>query len=279
MTDAAGAPAAAGADPWDAGEGQGRDGAARLPGDAPLLSVEGFEGPVGFLLEMVRRHRVDLARLSILELTGQLVAALEDRTGQVALERRGDWLVMAADLVLLRAKLIAPVNPEMAAAAEAEAKRRIGQLEELALMRAVAGWIGARPRLGLDVFGRGHRERVGRPRGELLVAFLEATLVMLEGRDGQSAGALLSYRPNIPTLWRIPDAIERVRRLLAGMAEPKVLWWFLPEIVVDGPDLALRQRVAVASTFGAGLELARESVLTVEQETVFGPMLLRAHRD
>ena len=174
MADAAGAPAIAGADPWDAEAGEGSDGATRRPGDAPLLLVDGFEGPLDFLLEMVRRRRVDLSRLSILELTGQLVAALEDRTGQVALERRGDWLVMAADLVLLRAKLIAPATPEAAAEAEAEARWRIGQLEELALMRAAADWIGARPSLGLDVFGRGRRERTGRPRAELLVAFLES---------------------------------------------------------------------------------------------------------
>ena len=274
MTDAAGAPAIAGADPWDAEEGEGRDGASRRPSDVPLLSVEGFEGPVDFLLEMVRRHRVDLARLSILDLIGQLVAALEDRTGRVALERRGDWLVMAAELVLLRAKLIAPATPEAAAAAEADARWRIGRLEELALMRAVAGWIGARPRLGQDVFGRGRREGVTQPRGELLVAFLEATLVMLEGRDGQGAEAPHSYQPSIPALWRIPDAIERMRILLAQLMEPRPLAWFLPEIGVDGPDLALRQRAAVASTLVAGLELARDGVLAAEQDMTFGPVTL-----
>ena len=274
MTDAAGAPAIAGADPWDAGEGEGRDGASRRPSDVPLLSVERFEGPVDFLLEMVRRHRVDLARLSIVDLTGQLVAALEDGTGQVVLERRGDWLVMAAELVLLRAKLIAPATPEAAAAAEADARWRIGRLEELALMRAVAGWIGARPRLGQDVFGRGRREGVTQPRGELLVAFLEATLVMLEGRNGQGAEAPHSYQQSIPVLWRIADAIERVRRLVAGMAEPKPLWWFLPAIETDGPNLALRQRAAVASTFAAGLELAREGGLITGQEMAFGPVTL-----
>ena len=276
MTDAAGAPAIAGADPWDA-EGEGRDGISRRPGDAPLLLVEGFEGPLDFLLEMVRRHRVDLSRLSILELTGQLVAALEGRTGQATLERRGDWLVMAAELVLLRAKLIAPATPEAAAQAETEAQRRIGQLQELACMRSAAEWIGAQPRLGQDVFGRGRRERAGQPRGELLVAFLEATLVMLEGRDGQGSEMPPSYQPAIPALCRIADAIARVRMLLAGTTEPKPLGWFLPEIGAVGPDLALRQRAAVASTFVAGLELAREGVLTAGQEALFGPVLIQAH--
>ena len=274
MTNAAGAPAPAGADPWDAGEGAGRDGTSRRPGDAPLLLVEGFEGPLDFLLDMVRRRRVDLARLSILELTEQLVAALEDRTGQAALERRGDWLVMAADLVLLRAKLIAPATPEAAAQAETEAQRRFGQLQELACMRRAAEWIGAQPRLGQDVFGRGRRERAGQPRGELLVAFLEATLRMLEGTDGQPSDVVPSYQPAIPALWRIPDAIARVRMLLAGTTEPKPLAWFLPAIGTDGPDLALWRRAAVASTFAAGLELARDGVLAAGQETLFGPVEL-----
>ncbi|MFC7611903.1 segregation/condensation protein A [Teichococcus aestuarii] len=78
--------------------------------DAPALSVEGFEGPLDFLLEMVRRHRVDLGRLSIVTLTDQFVAALEASAGRVPLERRTAWVVMASDLILLRSQLLTPAS-------------------------------------------------------------------------------------------------------------------------------------------------------------------------
>jgi hypothetical protein len=104
-------------------EGEGRAVQSQLAHAAPRLSVEGFEGPLDFLLEMVRRQRVDLGRLSILSLTDQLVAAIEDGGGRIPLERRGDWLVMASQLLLLKAQLLAPTSPEEAE--DARTARRI----------------------------------------------------------------------------------------------------------------------------------------------------------
>ena len=98
-------PAVAEPEVW---EGEGRAAQPPLAHAAPRLSAEGFEGPLDFLLEMVRRQRVDLGRLSILSLTDYLVAAIEDGGGRIPLERRGDWLVMASQLLLLRAQLLAP---------------------------------------------------------------------------------------------------------------------------------------------------------------------------
>ncbi|MDN3563025.1 hypothetical protein ACFQY5_38460 [Paeniroseomonas aquatica] len=68
--------------------GQGRAAMAPAGEAMPRLNVAGFEGPLDFLLEMIRRHRVDLGPLSIVALTDQLVAALEDSAHRVPLERR-----------------------------------------------------------------------------------------------------------------------------------------------------------------------------------------------
>lgn len=137
------------------------------PADMPHLSVDGFEGPLDFLLEIVRRHQLDLGRLSIVLLTDQLVAALEGSI--VRLERRADWLVMASELLRLRAQLLAPASPQAAEEAAAEADRRLGQLEELATMKAATAWLAARPQLGQDVFARGNQMRAAAgPRAEML---------------------------------------------------------------------------------------------------------------
>lgn len=72
---------------------------------APTLAVDGFEGPLDWLLEMARAQRIDLAKLSILALVEAFTAALNTALGQeratrVDLTRWGDWLVMAATLAL-----------------------------------------------------------------------------------------------------------------------------------------------------------------------------------
>ena len=80
--------------------------------DAPMLSAEGFEGPLDWLLDMARAHKIDLAELPIAALIQSFVEALEERRwrdpdGQPpVLSRWGDWLVMAATLTQLRSRLL-----------------------------------------------------------------------------------------------------------------------------------------------------------------------------
>ena len=64
----------------------------------PELRLGAWEGPLDLLLELARARRVDLAKLSILDLAGQLGAALEAAVARrrVPLSRLADWLVMAA---------------------------------------------------------------------------------------------------------------------------------------------------------------------------------------
>ncbi|MFT8247121.1 segregation and condensation protein A [Roseomonas sp. BN140053] len=244
--------------------------------------MAGFEGPLDFLLEMVRRHRVDLGRVSIVTLTGQLVAAIESDAERIAIERRSDWLVLAAELVRLKAQLLAPPTPEVAAAADAEASQRLAQLEQVAGTRAAAAWLLDRPQLDQAVFGRGQAEQRPRPQAELLLGFLEATLALLEGRDGPRAPEVAPYRPSPLELWRVSDAIQRLRHLLgevgaAGEGGPAwELARFLPELPADTPDAPLKGRAALASTLLAGLELARGGTLRMEQDQPFGVILLAA---
>jgi segregation and condensation protein A len=237
--------------------------------------VEGFEGPLDFLLEMVRRQRVDLGRLSILTLTDQLVEAIEGGGGRIPLERRGDWLVMASQLLLLKAQLLAPASPEEAEDAQAAASRRLELLDELTRMRAGADWLAARPQLGQVVFAPGQGTPAqARPQAELYVAFLEATLAMLEGREGRGAEAAPVYRPRPPDLWRIPDALQRIAELLGRYPADLPLERCLPSIPQHTPDRPIRLRAALASTLVAGLELARDGKVAVDQSEPFAPITM-----
>jgi segregation and condensation protein A len=224
---------------------------------------------------MVRRQRVDLGRLSILTLTDQLVAAIGASGGGIRLERRADWLVMASQLLLLKAQLLAPANAQEAEAAEAAAARKLELLDELARMRAAAAGLAARPQLGHAVFGRGQATPPqARPQAELYVAFLEATLTLLEGREGQGAELPLTYRPTPPDFWRIPDALRRITELLRKQPSGLALEDCLPPIAGRSAEGPLRLRAALASTLIAGLELARAGTVAVDQREPFGSITL-----
>ena len=157
------------------------------------------------------------------------------------------------------------------------AKRRLAQLDELARMRAGAEWLAARPQLGQSVFARGQGEPpMPQPQAELYVAFLEATLAMLETREGPGTEAPHTYRPAPPDLWRISDALLHITEMLQHHPQYLPLERCLPAIALDVPDRPLRFRAALASTLLASLELTREGKLTLTQQESFGLITLDA---
>jgi segregation and condensation protein A len=270
----------------ESGAGQGTPSSSALTGDPiwddwsepprvpsiPVLHLDGFDGPMDLLLDLAERQRINFGRMSILDLAEQFVAAVERLVGKVALERRADWHVLAARLVLLRSRLMFPGSPEEAASAERDAAAELRRLEAMAFVRAASSWLQARPQLGQEVFVRPAAEA---PRESGYVALMEACLVVLRGRAGEAEPDELSlYRPPIPNLWLVPDALARIRALLSEQPEGGELRRFLPAIAADAPDRTLQARAAVASTLVAGLELAREGVLEIQQNDAFGAVTL-----
>jgi segregation and condensation protein A len=83
---------------------------------------------------------------------------------------------------------------------------------------------------------------------------------VLRGRKGRPETEPL-YRPVIPELWRVSDALARIRALLPDHPEGAELAVFLPPMAADETNRPLKARAAVASTLMAGLELARDQPL------------------
>ena len=256
-------------DPWEAPP-------RRAPGSAaPVLSVAGFAGPLDWLLEMARAQRIDLTKLSIVELVDAFTAALEAALAQQAvradLSRWGEWLVMAATLALLRSRLLLPQDAPEARAAhdEAEAMRR--QWLERTAIRQAAEWLDRRPQLGRDVFAHGGVAG-GATRGGCttdVTDLFRACLVALRVKEQVDV-----YQLRFRELWRVPDALARITRLLAVRPEGGTLASFLPRVNEDAEERELRCRAAVASTFLGGLELARAGTLTLQQTQPWHDVLI-----
>jgi segregation and condensation protein A len=247
---------------------------------APVLSVDGFEGPLDWLLEMVRAQKIDLARLSVAALIEAFARALDAALARrddapVQLLHWGNWLVMAATLAHLRSRLLLPADAPEAKAAmdEAEALRR--QLVGRAQMQAAAAWLDRQPQLGRDVFLRGVPVESASGRNGDITALLRACLVALLVPEEQAE----AVRSRAPAFWRVPDAIARIGQLLQTLPDGGALAAFLPPIADAEPVRTLRCRAALSSTLIAGLELAREGALAMDQDAAWRPIRLRHRTD
>ncbi len=242
--------------------------------DAPLaegllLHLDGFDGPLDLLLELARGQKVDLARISILDLVDQYLAVIEGAR-RVRLELAADWLVMAAWLAWLKSRLLLPKGLEAADEAEIAAEVLAARLRDLQAMRAAAVWLGARPQLGIEVFPRGAPEvfaatessGISAELGGLMRAYMAALRRGTRHR---------TYKPARISLWGMKDALARLAVLVGVLPDWADLIAFLPDQIV-GP---LERRAAVASTLLAGLELAKSGIVRLRQEAAFGPILLR----
>ena len=73
--------------------------------DALLLNIDGYEGPIDILLELARNQKVDLVKISILQLVRQYLGFIE-RAKQQNLELAAEYLVMASWLAYLKSRLL-----------------------------------------------------------------------------------------------------------------------------------------------------------------------------
>ena len=241
------------------------------PTGAPVLSAEGVEGPLDWLLEMARAQKIDLAKLPIAALIGSFVAALDaalDRQagGALDLARWGDWLVMAATLTQLRSRLLLPPDAAQAkvALSEAEALRR--QLVQRAEMQVAADWLEQRPQLGREFFPRGQPEKRAGERGGDIADLLRACLKLLQ----VPAELAAVYRPRPPPFWLVSQAIARIEAVLGERPVGVEFAACLPAVGLEHPDRERRCRAAVASTLAASLELARQKRVDLGQEGDWG---------
>ena len=122
------------------------------------VDLDGFEGPLDLLLELARRQKVDLSRISILALAEQYIEFIE-AARRVRLELAADYLVMAAWLAYLKSRLLLPAPPKSeepdAAELAASLARRLRRLQAI---RAAAARLSERPQLDRDLFLRGDPE-------------------------------------------------------------------------------------------------------------------------
>lgn len=242
--------------------------------EALNVALDAFEGPLHVLLELARARKLDLAQVSVGEIADQYLGFIAAARA-ANMELAGDYLVMAAWLILLKSRLLIP-KPQAAvdepdpAALEAALRKK---LQHLAAARAAAALLEATPQLGRDVFLN------GQPQATVLTKTVAWRVDLYELLTAYCAERSKSvrkraYRTLVRRAYPLEAARKRLEASLAMLAE-----WRPIETVAPPPETGADAPPAesyLASTFGAALELAREGRAELRQIEAFAPLFVRA---
>jgi segregation and condensation protein A len=239
------------------------------------VKLDAFDGPLALLLAVIEARQLDVLTVPL----GGLAAAYLDALATLEGDRLGNvsaFVAVAAQLILIKSRAILPRPPKLAAVPlddeldpEAELRAR---LLEYRRFRDAGAALGER----LDV------DRLFRR---------DADVAASAGR----AGARPPERPPLPVsvltralgrLWRVvpetPQPAEIMGRTVTLTERAAVI----REALLNADTIVLQEllegvhdRVVVAITFLAMLELSKRREITLEQERPWGPIIARRLRE
>jgi len=246
----------------------------RAPGEVLVVALDGFEGPLDLLLSLARKQKVDLTKVSVLALAEQYLSFIAQVRG-MRLEIAADYLVMAAWLAYLKSRLLLPKeeSTEDGPSGQELAAQLAFRLKRLEAMREAVKKILSRNKLGVEVFPRGMPEGIRTIRSGRYTATVYDLLKAYGEQRKRTTAA--PHQVSARTVWSIRDGRELLSRIVGPIAE----WAPIEQYLMHYLRKPEEGRSALASTFGATLELTREGYLELRQASPFGPLHVRWLRE
>ncbi|HWP62229.1 MAG TPA: ScpA family protein [Candidatus Binatia bacterium] len=236
-----------------------------------------FEGPLGLLLALIEARRLDVLTVPLGALAEAYLEALAtapgDRLGNVSA-----FVAVASQLILIKSRALLPRPPEPTPGPEAgleEPDPEAVLRHRLLVYRAFrdrAAWLAERAASGTRSFRReapaGSAARLaGQVGGWLRPDRVDDPRLLVEALAGL---ARISPPPPLP-----PEVVPRVVTLAERARIIRAALRAADEIVLQDLLAGTRDRVVVAVTFLALLELVKRREVAVDQSEPWGPIRVR----
>ncbi len=229
------------------------------------LDLDVFAGPFDLLLTLILREEIDLLEVDLAEIVISYVDHLES-SGQLDLEAATEFLVLIAALLEIKSRLMLPGQEEELIELDPgeAAEELLARLLDAHRYRAVAGHLEA-----LLSSQQGYRFRSAPPPAWLRQAVLrEVAAVYDPVRLGEGLGRLLTLPAPVDIRHMAVPRVSLSERLtiLRGLLRQGR---FNFDRAVSEAD-----RVTVAVTLFAVLELYKQGELTWSQDQPFGEIVI-----
>lgn len=231
-----------------------------LESRAPLVTVEGFEGPLDMLLELIEDQRLDVLTVRLGELADAYLARVRALSALPA-EEVAAFLVIASRLVLIKARSLLPqATPEELESAEADEAELRARLLEYQAVRERAAALRARLDQGQRAFHREGGTVDLPPRGgdpDALAAAWQKVLAL-----ARAAGEEELVTPG--ERYSVEDRAREIEELVAQRGRVS-----FSTLLDARPTL----RFAIV-TFLAILDLFRRGAIDLHQADLFGEITI-----
>jgi segregation and condensation protein A len=233
------------------------------------VSIDEFEGPLDLLLDLIRKHRVDIFDIPIAKITDQYLGFIR-RADELNVELSAEFVLMAATLIQIKSKMLLPTDPAIPGEEPEDPREElVKQLLDREVFINAAQMLKHKRIVEENVWSVPADEKFEDESDEELG--LAVTLFDLV----QTFEEVLERFKNRPTL-----EVEEEEVSVAGRIT------YLKNLLksADGPisvrDVFLRQtgRRALVATFLAVLELVKAQAIALRQSELFGDIVIQKHK-
>ncbi len=247
----------------------------RHPDQATHVRLEAFDGPLALLLSLIEQQRLDILEVSLGDLAGAYLDAMAALTDD-QLPHLSAFIAVCSELILIKSRALLPrppvvplgtadltLDPEAELRARLLAYKRFRDAGAALAARAAAGFVMVHREAAVASASSatGARAPAGPPLDpRVLAEALSASLRLLPPAP-----------PPDEVMPRMVTLAERAAIIRAALRRTPMV--VLQELLHD-----VRDRVVVAVTFMAMLELVKSRELVVEQSEPWGPIVCRVAR-
>ncbi len=244
----------------------------RRPEDATRVRLPEWEGPLGLLLALVEARRFDVMTVplgALAEAYLDAIAGLEDDR----LANLSAFVTVASQLILIKSRGLLPRPPAAAIPLDDEPDAEAALRARLIAYRAfrdAADRLAGPAAAGRQAVRREPSIAVAAARAgavEPLPPHLDPALLV---------GALERLAAVAPAVVPPPEAISRTITLEERAALIRAALADAGPVVLQDLLASVRDRVVIAVTFLAMLELVKRREISVEQDEPWGPIIVRA---
>ncbi len=233
-----------------------------IPPDAMKVFLEAFEGPLDFLLYLIRKQNIDILDIPIATVTNQYMEYIDLMQG-LSLELAAEYLVMAAILAEIKSRMLLPrvVDPENPEEdPRAELVRRLQEYERYKQAAQDINQLSQLERDNFIVNADSSQLSVEKPLPQVTLPELVQALVDVLRRAEHKTSHLIQI-----SALSVREKMTHVLASLQGQDH------FLFDQLFDVEE----GRLGIVVTFLAMLELLKEGLIEFIQATAFAPIYLK----